>query len=152
MFDISKTPTAQQASEAGYTFSPRYPDGSPTGASIIVCGPDSAAARDYGNRRFGEMQAREMAARRAGREVEPPRAEELEQQLVELAVVYTTGWEGIADGGQPMPCTADNARRLYRAHPWLRSQVVAEAQNLGNFVRPSSASCLSTPAPSSPST
>lgn len=147
MFDISKIPTAQAASEAGYTFEPRYPDGTGTGAKITVCGPDSVAARTYATRRFAELQAKETAARRAGREAESPRAEELEEQLIELAVVYTTSWSDVLDGGQVLACTPDNARRLYRAHPWLRSQVVVEAQNLGNFVRPSLANCSTTPGP-----
>lgn len=152
MFDIARIPSAQQASEAGYTFPAIYPDGTPAGVSITVIGPDSEAAKAHAARRFAQMQGRAAAARRTGRDADELTADELEQQMVELAVVYTAGWTGVLEGGQPLPCTADNARRLYRLHPWLRSQVVTEAQTLGNFVRPSSANCSTTPEPSSVST
>lgn len=149
MFDIAKIPSAQQASEAGYTFDAQYPDGTPAGVRITVVGPDSEAAKAYATRRFAQMQSRAAAARRTGRDAEELGADELEQQMIELAATYTTGWAGVLDGGQPLPCTAENARRLYRLHPWLRSQVINEAQTLGNFVRPSLASFSTTPAPSS---
>ncbi len=149
MFDISTIPTAQAACEAGFTFEPRFPDGTGTGASITVCGPESSAARAYADRRYADMHARELAARRAGRDVEPQTAKDLDEQFIELAVMYTIKWVGVLDGGVALDCTPETARRLYRTHPWLRAQVVKEAQNLGNFIRPSSASSSSTLAQSS---
>ena len=152
MFDLSTTPASQHACDAGYEFEAQYPDGTPSGVRLRVCGPESTAARAYSARRYREIQAREMAARRAGREADPPGADELEEQMIDLASTYTLGWSGILDGGVPLECNTESKRRLYRLHPWLRAQAVAEAQRLGNFIRPSRASCSSTPVPSSLST
>jgi len=63
--------------------------------------------------------------------------------------MYTVGWRGVLDAGKPLECAEAQKRRVYTLHPWLRGQAVGEAQRLGNFVRPSSASCLSKPAPNS---
>lgn len=150
--DIRHQPSAADSCEAGYSFEPRFPDGSATGVRVTVRGPDSRGARDHAARRFAELQARELAAKKAGREPDPLRPEEIEEHLIELALVYTIGWEGVVDDGVPLPCTPQNARTLYRLYPWLRSQVTTAAQDLGNFVRPSSAASSSTPPPSTGST
>lgn len=150
--DIRHLPSAADSCEAGYTFEARYPDGTATGARITVRGPDSRAARDHAARRFADLQARELAAKKAGREPDPLRPDEIEEQLIDLAVVYTMGWEGIDEGGAPLPYSPTQARTVYRLHPWLRSQVTGAAQDLGNFVRPSSAASSSTPQPSTGST
>ena len=148
-FDLSNLPTSASACEAGYTFEPRYPDGSGIGATITIFGPDSAKARAFASRRFAEIQQRETAARKQGREPDPLRADELEAQSVEMAAAYTAGWAGFSEAGQPLEATEANFRKVYTQHPWLRSQVIAQAQDLGNFLRPPSASLLPTPRPSS---
>lgn len=151
-FDISKIPSSQGACEAGYAFEPRYPDNTPTGATITVRGPESSAAKAFASRRFTAMQMREIAARKSGRDLEPVNTRELEEQSIDLAVAYTIGWSGFTENSEPLEATAANLRAVYTKLPWVRSQVISEAQELGNFVRPPPENFSPTPPPSSAST
>lgn len=151
-FNRKQTAPAAKASERGYTFEPRYPDGTPIGATITVRGPESAAVRDLLRQQVREMQARETAGRRRGREAEPRSLEEMEAQAVELAVAYTVTWEGFVDDDVVLAPTETHLRAIYTDYSWIRRQVIEEAQDLGNFTQPASASCSSTPSTSTAST
>ncbi|MCE2918283.1 MAG: hypothetical protein LW768_22430 [Rubrivivax sp.] len=141
------------ASEAGHSFEPVFPDGKPIGATITVRGPESKAVRAVLRAQLSRAQMRELAARKAGRDgPEPATLEELTSDTLDLAVAHTISWSGFADGGAEMPATDANLRKVYTEHKWLRGQVLREGQELGNFVRSSSPSCSTTPAPSSGST
>lgn len=137
------------AHETGHTFEPRYPDGTAIGATISVRGPDSQAVRTLLRRQIAEQHERNLRARKARGEPEPMSIEQIEAESIDLAVAYTIRWDGFVDAGQPMEPTEANFRAIYAECPWIRRQVIDEAQDLGNFVRPPSASCSSTPTPSS---
>ena len=150
-FDLKTTPSVRAASEAGYTFELKSPpDDAPTGVFITVRGPESEALRALLGRQVQREASREVIAKKRGREPEPRSIEDREAEFIELAVAATLDWSGFADDGRPLPCTADNAARVYADHSWIRAQVVREALELGNFVRSSSASSASTRAPNSP--
>lgn len=151
-FDTQQ-PSAAQASESGHTFEPTYP-GSNTGigATITVRGPRSPAVREHARRQFAQAQAKDLAARKNGKLADPPELDELDAALTDMAVVYTLGWAGMEQGGADLPYSEDAARALYTAHPWLREQVISEAQDLGKFIRPLPKTSSSTPGPSSTST
>jgi len=152
-FNASATPSTAQASEDGYTFEPTYPGTQQgIGANITVRGPRSQVVREHARIKLQQAQARDVAARRRGKP-EPLSLDEVEDSMIELATIYTMGWAGIESApGQSLPFSEQAARDLYRAHPWLRDQVIEEAQELGNFIKPSKNSSSSTPAPNSPST
>lgn len=142
----------QAAHETGFTFEPRYPDGSGIGAKITVRGPDSAAVRALVRRQLQVAQDRDAQARKSRRDPEPPTIEQIEAEAVDLAVAYTITWDGFEDAGVPMEPTEANLRQIYREAPWIRRQVIAEAQDLGNFVRPPLPTSSGTPEQSSLST
>lgn len=152
MFDLKSLPSVKAASEAGHRFEPRYPGGEPIGATITVRGPESEPVKRLVREQMAQLQQREALARKRGRDAEALTLEELRQQSIDLAVAYTIDWEGFASAGEPMAPTEANLRAVYTDHSWLRRQVIDEAQELGNFVKPQPASCSSTPAPSSHST
>lgn len=152
-FDLKRIPTVAAASEQGFSFEPVYPGGTQAiGATITVRGPRSAAVREHARRKYGQAQAREQAARKVGRPSDPLELDDLDESLTELAVVYTIGWAGVQADGLDVPFSPDAARGLYADHPWLREQVIEQAQDLGKFIRPWSKNSSSTPAPSSAST
>lgn len=152
-FDLSTFRPAADLSELGHTFEPRLPGGGVgIGATITVRGPQSAAVVAHNEERYAAARRREAQARKRGREPEPVGLAELEAAMVDLAVAHTAGWVGVVEGGAPVACTPQAARSLYAAHPWLRDQVIAEGQELGNFMPKSSASSSATLQPSSPST
>lgn len=137
--------------ETGFTFEPLTPAGEPIGASITVRGPESATVRAHLRRQIAVMQARELAAKRRGAEVEPQTMEDMEAQAIDLAVAYTVGWQGIEDeAGKPVAFSETAARQLFGGWSWIRRQVIEQAQDLGNFVRPGRASSSTTPAPNLP--
>jgi len=146
------TPKITDASEAGYTFEPSYPDGSGIEATITVRGPDSDKVRAMVRQQLAQAAMREQNAKKRGREAEPPSLDELEAQLVEMAVTYTITWAGFSDGDKTLEPTEANFRLIYTEYPWIRRQVIEEAQDLGNFVKRPLPSSSSTPAPSSAST
>lgn len=148
-FDCSKTPPMRAASEQGYRFELKQPPyDTPIGVYITVRGPESEQVREHLGRQIQAEAAREVRARKRGREVEPRSIDEREAEFIELAVACTMAWEGFEDAGVPMQCTPEKARKLYTDYSWIRAQVVREALDLGNFVRSSSKSCSSTPVPS----
>lgn len=149
-FDLKSAPSLREASETGYTFEPTYPDSDEgIGARIHVRGSESAVVRALLSRQLAANEARELAARKRGKESESLTIEELEDRAIDLAVAYTIGWEGFEKDGEPYPFTPDNARALYRDWSYIRRQVLEEAQDLGNFARRSWPSSSSTRAPSS---
>lgn len=146
------------ACEAGCTFEPRYPDGSGIGATITVCGPESKAARSQAREQLQRLQVMEANAKRTGQKADAlslALAQDIEdaaRQKARTAAALTIGWHDITDGSAPLECTPENAQALYADHPWLADQVIAQSQDLGNFVKGSSKPFSNTPAPSSSST
>lgn len=151
-FDLS-TPSLAATSEQGHRFELKLPGaGRPLGAFITVRGPRSEAVREMARQRIEAAHARDIEARRRREEPRPQSLDEMDAQLTDTAVRYTMDWEGITDKGAPVPFSAAAAAALYQAHPWIREQVIAEAQDLGNFTGAWSTSSSTTLVPSSPST
>lgn len=156
-FNVKATSTAE-ASEAGFSFEPRYPNGDGIGATITVCGPESRAARAQTRAQLKRLQAMEMTAKRQGQPVDHlslvlgQDADESARLKAETAASYTLAWTGFTDGAADLPCTDEAKRAMFAAHPWIADQVIAQAQDLGNFVRPQLRPSLPTPQPSSVST
>lgn len=136
------------ACEAGHTFEPSDPFGQPIGATVTVRGPESEIVRQHLQERRDADHAAELAAAKRGRPMANYTIEQLEDRAVHLAVAYTIRWtDFVGDDGQPLAPTRENMLATYRRHSWLRAQVLAEAGELGNFIRCSSASSSSTSAP-----
>lgn len=108
-----------------------------TGATVTLAGPDHPKARSI-------LLAAQRRVRRdlekSGRiTLDDPEAEE-DARLEEL-VARTLAWTGMADDdGKEMPCTPDNARKLYAGVTWLRLQLMGAMNDRANFIRASSAS------------
>ena len=62
-------------------------------------------------------------------------AETLEREAVEVLIVCTQDWEGLAEGGEDLPCTPENVRRVYSKYLWLREQVDEFVEDRGNFMK-----------------
>ena len=144
-FNRKTQPTGKAASEVGYTFEPSFPGGEGIGATVTVRGPESQVVRDMLRRQITALHKRETATKKSGREAEAVNIDTLEEQAVDMAVAYTITWSGFEDGDQPLPPTEANLRAIYTEHAWIRRQVIEEAQDLGNFVRPQSGAFSTTP-------
>lgn len=157
-FNRQTTPSVAAASEAGYTFEPVYPGGGGIGATITVCGPESRAARQLTRVQLKRLHDLDLAARKENRPTDhlslvlAQDIDEAPRQKADTAAAYTLGWAGFMDGGAELAPSADNYRAIYLDHPWIADQVIQQAQDLGNFVKPAPKPCSSTPPPSGGST
>ena len=133
MFDISKQDYSKFA-EAGHKFELKLPDGSNSGAYLIVIGDLSPAVKAFGRRSFEEYRQREATAKRKGKEYEIT-LEEAEEKAVEASLVRLVGWEGILEDGKTVEFSKDKAREFLTKHSWVREQVLNEAADVTNFTQ-----------------
>lgn len=60
-------------------------------------------------------------------------ADALEEEGIDTLVACTKGWAGIQLDGEPLPFSAENARKLYTRFVWIREQVDRFVGNRANF-------------------
>lgn len=101
-----------------------------TGAALILYGADSSIHKEA--RR--ELDARNKAL---ARELAPA---EREAQVCELLARCTKGWEGLEEGGKPIPFSQKKAAELYEQYPEIADRAAAFIFSRANFFgRPSGA-------------
>jgi hypothetical protein len=103
--------------------------------NIKVRGADSKKLRDYARKYIQEQQLKEQKAKRQGKEAPVPTIEEMEESVTKRAVLSIISWSGIAENGQEVPFTEENATRILKEHDWIRSAVL-ENSNDGSKFRP----------------
>lgn len=125
-FDLSEYDGSVERQNEGVVVEILHPaTDEPVGLSIRVVGPDSDIARKADR----AMVSRRVKARR----VQQLTAEELlEEARIKLAHC-TIAWEGMADKGQPLELTFENAAEVYRRAPWIMEQVAAAAGDRARF-------------------
>lgn len=128
--DIGKLNMADRGN-AGAWIDIKAPDGSPTDIRIHIRGARSDAVRQV-------VERHQQAVAEAVRGKRPD-FEALEKARdAELAAAAVIDWTGMEEGGQPLACTPETARRLL-THPgydWLAAQVFNAAQDAAVFLRP----------------
>lgn len=90
-------------------------DGTPTGARVTVAGRFSPIAR----------AATFALADKAADIPNPDSAEAFDGKLLDLLAACTVAWEELEEDGEPLVCSAAEAKRVYLAYPWVREQVQA---------------------------
>jgi len=97
--------------------------------TLTLAGEDSEAYRrathKSQNRRFAKGNISKI------------KAEELENDMVELHAACTLAWSGIVVDGQELNCTKANAMMLYRRFRWIADQVSDFIRDRSNFLPPS---------------
>ncbi len=102
--------------DAGVDMPVMLPDGTPAeapdGTPVVITlhGTDSQACR----RALDSLYARLEAA-----DTDPDQTE------AEILAACTKDWRGFRDATGPVPCTLDNARRIYADYPVIREQAAA---------------------------
>ncbi len=132
MLDLSKTNYAEVA-DAGFEFELKLPTGEPTGAFITVRGDESKTVKAYRRKKFNEFEAKRIAAKRRGKDMDDITLEEAEELAVEAAVVRIIKWRGITDAGDEVKFSEETAKKILKEHTWIREQVMEEAGQLLNF-------------------
>lgn len=130
--DIARLNMADRGN-AGAWIDIKGPDGSPTDIRFQIRGARSDAVRQAVEKHQQAM-AEAVRAKKADADFEAlARARD-----AELAAAAVIDWTGMEEGGQPLPCTPDAARRLL-THPgydWLAAQVFSAAQDAAVFLKP----------------
>lgn len=104
--------------------------------SIKVLGPDSGKYRT-----LSRAQIRKRLAKRAAGQTEVTDADmdENDHDAMEILAGCTVGWAGVLDkAGAAIPCTFENAMKLYENYPVVREQVDFFLSERSNFLRASS--------------
>jgi hypothetical protein len=104
--------------------------------SIKVLGPDSGKYRS-----LSRTQIRKRLAKRAAGNTEFTDADmdETDHDAMEILAGCTVGWNGILDkAGKPIPCTPENALKLFENYPVVREQVDLFISERANFLQASS--------------
>lgn len=123
--DFATLDTSKLAEE-GAVLNVRHPvTGEDTGAWIRVCGTDSQRFRDLVKRRAREqMNRKQKTLDIAG----------AEQRAIETLAACTLDWGGIAENGDELPLTYENAQHMYGKYLWLREQVDEFMADRGHFL------------------
>ena len=133
LFDLEKNDIAAK-NEAGFEFELVLPNGEKTGALIKVRGESSPTVRQHGKRVYNEMQMKETAAKRRGKEYQID-LDEAEEINVSDAVNRVISWKNISEGAKEVPFTIENATRIFTKHIWIREQVLEESRQVLNYFR-----------------
>jgi hypothetical protein len=130
-FDLVKNSPADSA-EAGFEFEITTPAGEKTGIKIKVRGDQSPAVRNHGRRVYQEIKMKEQQAKRRNKEYELD-LDEAEEMSAEAAAVRTISWSGVVEDGKEVKFSKEEAKRIYMAYEWIRSQVIEQSSNVFNF-------------------
>jgi hypothetical protein len=102
-------------------------------ATVTIAGPEHPKRKAI---EFSKQRRMITALARTGK-IEITDPVEQEQDKIDLLVACTLAWADIADaGGEPILCTAENARKLYSAegHGWLRKVLYDAMDERDRFI------------------
>ena len=132
-FDLIKTNLAEMA-ETGYEFEVKLPDGSSTDFFITVRGNLSPIVKKHGKELFNKDQTKQISDKRRGMGEQPINLDDMEQTLIDSAVVRIITWKGLEEDGKPVEFSKEAAQRVMTEHSWIREQVLEEGNNAANFI------------------
>jgi hypothetical protein len=100
---------------------------------VLLAGPDAPRFRTA-RRHVRDALLERLAAARDKDDTAALAELEAEAER-EMAAALTLAWENVRlPDGEPLACSTDNARRLYRDLPWLLAQVGGFAAERANFI------------------
>jgi len=105
------------------------PSGNPLGIHLLLAGSDSK----YYQQELRKQQNKALKKRRPGQ----MKAEEVENNNVELLAGCTLNWQGVDYQGQELECNRDNVRWLYKNQPlaFIKDQADEFIGERSNFLR-----------------
>lgn len=59
---------------------------------------------------------------------------DLNESRIHLLALCTLAWHGITEGGEPLPCSEQNVKRVYEDFPLIRNQVNAFINDRSNYL------------------
>lgn len=132
MFDIVKQDYSKSA-ELGHKFEMKLPDGTSSGAFLVVIGDYSPVVKGYSRRKFEEFRQKQAIAKRKNRDQDDMSLDEAEDLAVEAALVRLIDWDGFTEDGKAVPFTKEKASAILKQHGFIREQIMNEAGDVSNF-------------------
>ena len=126
-FDFSSRDSARRAEEGAELEVLDPVSGEGVGAFITLAGADSAAYRNALN-----AASRRRGKTSRGRTFDPDR---LLAESAEILAACTLDWKGVLVDGERLPCSRENAVKLYIRFPWLREQAEAFIADRAAYLR-----------------
>ena len=118
VFDFATRDSAAKAEEGAElkVVDPLTGDG--VGVFITLAGADSAV-----HRKASATITKRRVNKAKGFRSQMFDPEVADAESIEVLAVCTLSWKGVIVDGAPLPCSRDNAIKLYTRFPWLREQV-----------------------------
>lgn len=129
-FDFASRDVAAKAEEGAELEVLDPVTGEPVGVYITLAGADSAvhrkAATNVSKRRLNGQKG----FRNRGWD-----PEKMQEESIEILATCTLSWKGVLVDGAPLPCSRDNAIKMYTRFPWLREQVEAFISDRSEYLQ-----------------
>ena len=129
-FDFASRDVAAKAEEGAELEVLDPVTGEAVGAYITLAGADSVVHRkavaNISKRRFNNQKG----FRNTG--FDPER---MEAESIEILAACTLSWKGVTLEGAALPCSRDNAIKMYTRFPWLREQVEAFISDRSEYLQ-----------------
>lgn len=125
--DLSAFDGLKEAQEAGIDVEIKDPSNQPIGISIKVAGPDSERQRKAIKSLTNERLNNEDASTAT--------ADDLEVNTLKILAGSVISWTPIVLDGADLPCTEENAVRLFTRFPFIREQVEKKAGKRAGFMK-----------------
>lgn len=117
-FDFASRDVAAKAEEGAELEVLDPVTGESVGVFITLAGADSSV-----HRKTMAMIAKRRINGAKGFRNKGYDPEKFEAESIEVLAACTLAWKGVVVDGSSLPCSRDNAVRLYTRFPWLREQV-----------------------------
>jgi hypothetical protein len=106
--------------------------GAPTGATVEIIGPEHPTRKKITMDRMRKARAN---FQRDGKIAVTDPLDDIDDET-DFLVACTAGWSGLTSGGQLLPHSAEEARRLYTdpKKQWLRAQVKKAIDDATRFI------------------
>lgn len=117
-FDFASRDVAAKAEEGAELEVLDPVTGEAVGVYIVLAGADSSVHR----KATASLSKRRLNGQKGFRNKgwDP---EKMEAESIEILAACTLSWKGVLVDGAPLPCSRDNAIKMYTRFPWLREQV-----------------------------
>jgi hypothetical protein len=125
--DLSAFDGLKEAQENGIDVEIKDPTGRPIGVAIKIAGPDSERQRKAIQALTNERLNNEDAATAT--------AEDIERNTLKILASSVISWTPIVLDGSDLPCTEENAIRLFSRFPFIREQVEKRAGKRAGFLK-----------------
>ena len=118
VFDFSSRDVAAKAEEGAELEVLDPVTSEAVGVYITLAGADSSVHR----KASVNISKRRLNGRKGfrNRGFDP---EKMEAENIEVLAACTLSWKGVIVDGAPLPCSRDNAIKMFTRFPWLREQV-----------------------------